>query len=162
MPVLLGVVPVVLLLATVALTLPTAAPAPTVNAGGVTYPPPSALPPVQLPGFRMAHPRLPHPTPADIALLRARNPDYLNQMFSAARNNSRAIDTIMQASFIQPGIVNLAPLHAALMETRFFDRGHGQVMPLAIAYDWLHDQWTTAEREAIKQAQALVQRAGTA
>jgi hypothetical protein len=146
----LGVVPVVLLLVTVALTLPTAAPAPNANATGVTYPPPSALPPVQLPGFRMAHPRLPHPTTADIALLRARNPNYLNQMFSAARNNSRAIHTIMQASFIQPGIVNLAPLHATLMETRFFDRGHGQVMPLAIAYDWLHDQWTTAERDALR------------
>lgn len=150
MPVLLGAVPVVALLVTIALTLPTAAPTPAVNAAGVTYPPPSALPPVQLPGFRMAHPRLPHPTPADIALLRAHNPVYLDQLFSAARNNARAIDTIMQASFIQPGVVDLAPLHAKLMETRFFDRGHGQVMPLAIAYDWLHEQWTAAEREALR------------
>ena len=146
----LGVAPALLLLATVALTVPTAVPAPTVNAPGVTYPPPSALPPVSLPGFRMAHPRLPHPTPADIALLRAHNATYLNQLFSAARNNTRAINTIMQASFIQPGIVDLAPLHASLMETRFFDRGHGQVMPLAIAYDWLHAQWTVPERDALR------------
>ncbi|MHB1374732.1 MAG: DUF4962 domain-containing protein, partial [Thauera sp.] len=120
------------------------------SAPGVTYPPPSALPPVTLPGFRMAHPRLPHPSAADLAVLRAQNPNYLNQMFSAARNNARAINTIMQASFIQPGIVNLGPLHATLMETRFFDRGHGQVMPLVIAYDWLHEHWTVAERDALR------------
>lgn len=146
---LIGAAPA-LLLAVVALTVPNTPPAPTASAPGVTYPPPSALPPVTLPGFRMAHPRLPHPSAADLAVLRAQNPNFLNQMFSAARNNARAINTIMQASFIQPGIVNLGPLHATLMETRFFDRGHGQVMPLAIAYDWLHEQWTVAERDALR------------
>lgn len=147
---LLGLVPAVLLLAGVALTLPAAPPAPAVNASALTYPPPSALAPVHLPGFRMAHPRLPHPTPNDIALLRSRNAPYLSQIFNAARNNSRALHTLLQASFIQPGIVALAPLHAKLMETRFFDRGHDQVMPLAVAYDWLHDQWAAPERDALR------------
>lgn len=147
---LVGVLPAALIIAGVALTVPDAPPAAGANTPSVTYPPPSALPRPQLPGFRMAHPRLPHPSPADIATLRARNPRLLEQLSSAARNNPNAINAIMQAGFIQPGVFNLAPLHARLMETRFVDRGHGQVMPLAIAYDWLHDQWTAAERDALR------------
>jgi VanZ family protein len=147
--VLVGVLPLALLLLTVALTVPLAPPAESV-AQGVTYPPPAALPAPDLPAFRSAHPRLPHPTPTDLALLQAANPAYLAQLFNAAHSNPNAIHAIMQAAFIRPGTIELAPLHARLVATRFSDRGHAQVEPLVIAYDWLHEQWSPAQRDALR------------
>lgn len=145
-----GVAPAALLLATVLLGLPLAEP-PAVGASAPTYPPPSALPPADIAGFRTAHPRLPHPSPADLAALRAGNPAYLQQTASAARSNPNALFAITLAAFVQPGSVDLAPLHARLVASRFSDRGSGQVEPLALAYDWLHDQWSAQERESLRE-----------
>lgn len=147
--VLAGVLPVALLLAAVALTVPRA-PLAEPGAQGATYPPPAALPPAVLPAFRRAHPRLPHPAPHDVDVLQAANPAYLEQVFGTAQRNPGAIDALVLAAFIRPGTIALAPLHARLLALRFGDRGHAQVIPLAIAYDWLHDQWNPAQRDALR------------
>ena len=146
----IGVVPALLLVALVVVTVPAGPVLPAANSAKLTYPPPSALPPASLPGFRVAHPRLPHPSAADIAALQAGNPRYLDDIASAARNNPNAIHAITLAAFIRPGSVQLAPLYERLLATRFSERGHSQVQPLALAYDWLHEQWSAAERNALR------------
>lgn len=146
---LVGAVPALGLLALVGLSVPFALPA-APRLVAPTYPPPTALPPVELPGFRFAHPRLPHPTATDLAVLEAGNPTFLSQTFNAARNNHNALRTITIAAALRPGSIDLAPLHQRLMAMRFSDRGHSQVQPMALAYDWLYAQWTPAQREALR------------
>ncbi|ATE60911.1 VanZ family protein [Thauera sinica] len=150
-PVLLGaVLPVAALFAVVATTVPSAPPAGPLDGAAATYPPPSAIPPVDLPEFRFARPRLPHPSPGDIALLQARNPGYLGQIANIARTNPGAVDAAILAAAVKPYSVDLARTHEKLMALRFWERGHAQVKPLALAYDWLYDQWTVPERESLR------------
>lgn len=145
-----GALPVLALFIVVATTVPSAPPSHALNEPVVTYPPPAALPPVELPGFRLARPRLPHPTPGDIDLLLTHNRKYIDPILSAARSNPNAIDAALLAAHLRPGSVDLARTHGKLMELRFWERGHAQVKPLAIAYDWLYDQWSLAERDALR------------
>lgn len=150
-PVLLtAVLPIIAIFIVVATTVPSAPPANPVNEAETTYPPPAAIAPVALPGFRLAHPRLPHPAPTDVAMLQTFNPNYLAQIASAARSNPNAIDTAILAAALKPNSVDLSRTHEKLMALQFWERGHGQVKPLALAYDWLYDQWTVAEREALR------------
>ena len=150
-PLLLGAaLPVAALFIIVATTIPSSPPANPVNETTLTYPPPSALPPVSLPGFQLMHPRLPHPSPNDAAMLQAFNTNLLSQIHSTARNNANAIDTQILSAALRPGGVDLARTHAKLMEMRWWQRGDGQVKPLALAYDWLYEQWTIPEREALR------------
>lgn len=147
---LLGVIaPVVTLLLVVAVSVPSAPQSLTNDAPALTFPPPEALAPANLPGFHTAHPRLPHPLPGDVALLEAFNPNYVNQLFSAARNNPNAINVAIIAARMHPGSIDLAPTHQRLMALSFWERGDGQVKPLALAYDWLYDQWSPPQRAAL-------------
>ena len=54
-------------------------------------PPAADLPPVTLPGFRVAHPRLPSPTPAELSMLRTYNHDFLRQIQNRARGGKGEI-----------------------------------------------------------------------
>ncbi|HRA81172.1 MAG TPA: VanZ family protein [Thauera sp.] len=145
-----GVLPVVLLFIVIIATVPSTPPANTVNEPTLSYPPPAALPPAVLPNFRFAHPRLPHPPAGDIDLLLTHNRKYIDPILSAARSNPNAIDAAILAARLRPGSIDLARTHAKLMELRFWERGHDQVKPLALAYDWLYDQWSISEREALR------------
>ena len=50
----------------------------------------------------------------------------------------------------EPGSQDLRALHRRLMQLEFTFRGHEQAMPIAVAYDWLYDQWSEAERAALR------------
>ncbi|MBS0592699.1 MAG: VanZ family protein, partial [Proteobacteria bacterium] len=116
-------------------------------------PPGAELPPVVLPGFRQAHPRLPHPSDDDIARLRRDGGPYLDEMrrlAQAASPNAYSWQARAVLEFIDPGSQDLATLHAQLMTTKFEDRGHDQVRPLAVAYDWLHDRWSPDQRAQLR------------
>ncbi len=145
-----GALPVLALLIVVVATVPSTPPAGAVNEPTLSYPPPAALAPAPLPGFRFARPRLPHPTPSDIELLLTHNRKYIDPILAAARTNPNAIDAAILAARLRPGSVDLARTHAKLMELRFWERGQDQVKPLALAYDWLYDQWSLTEREALR------------
>lgn len=112
-------------------------------------PAPETLAPVSLPDFHRAHPRLPAPSAADIALLRGANPDYLAQIARRAANPDDAYATAL-AAFIEPGSQDLARLHRHLMALQFTWRGHDQTQPIAVAYDWLYDQWSDTQRTALR------------
>ncbi len=111
-------------------------------------PPGEALPPVSLPSFRHAHPRLPHPSAADAVRLRAEGRGYLNEMRRRAERGDLYARTVME--FIEPGSQDLAAMHAQLMAIAYSWRGHDQVRPVALAYDWLNDRWTAEQRRALR------------
>ncbi len=56
----------------------------------------------------------------------------------------------MLQGVVEPGSVDLALLHRRLLELKFDWRGHEQVKPLALAYDWLYPQWSATQREQLK------------
>jgi len=109
-------------------------------------PAPEELPAVRLPGFKLGHPRLPAPSAADIEAIRAGNSSYLRF------EQKRAKDSLQSAIFseyVTPGSVDLEKLHRKLMSLQYTWRGHEQTKPVALAYDWLHDRWTPAQRKAL-------------
>jgi VanZ family protein len=142
--------PIAALLLVVAVFVPSAPPVSASSAASVTYPPPEALPVPNLPGFVDAHPRLPHPSPRDIAALRVSNPGFLDARRKAARQGTGDFEASILMAMFEPGSQGLAKLHQRLMGMKFHDRGDRQVKPLALAYDWLYLQWTAPERVALQ------------
>lgn len=104
------------------------------------------LPPVSLPNFRYAHPRLPAPDSADIDQLTRKNPEFLRQHRNRAKNAHGDLESTIMMARIEPGSQDLAVLHRRLMALKYTWRGHEQVKPIAMGYDWLYDQWTHAQR----------------
>lgn len=115
-------------------------------------PAPESLPAAELPGFRMAHPRLPYPTPDQLKIIRAENPHYLEHLqrraSDANRRHHRVFDAVM-AEVLVPGSQDLGQLHAELLELELRWRGNQQTKPLAMAYDWLYDKWSEAQRASL-------------
>lgn len=115
--------------------------------------PGDVLPPVELPHFQHRHPRLPHPSGDDILRLRREGGEYLGEMqrlIKGASADSYSYQARSVLEFIDPGSQDLATLHAQLMSTQFEWRGHDQVRPLAVAYDWLYDRWSPSQRELLR------------
>ena len=115
-----------------------------------THPAPEDLPPLPLPGFRYAHPRLPAPTFDDVDWLRRENPQYINALKKSARDGGGSIEAAITVAFIEPGSIDLATLHRRLTALKFEWRGHQQGKPLAVAYDWLYDQWSEQQRAGLR------------
>src|SRR5690606_22960850 len=44
----------------------------------------------------------------------------------------------------------LEHLHQRLLALQFSGRGHDQVKPLAVAYDWLYSRWTDTQRHVLR------------
>ena len=47
---------------------------------------------------------------------------------------------------VKPGSIDLNLFHRRLLELKFAERGHEQVKPLALAYDWLYQRWSPSQR----------------
>ncbi len=103
---------------------------------------------VHLPYFRQAHPRLPAPSTQDIETLRERNPQYIKQQLRHADNGH--LNPAILMAYIEPGSQNLAALHQTLMNLKYIARGHDQTKPVAMAYDWLYDQWSESQRAQLR------------
>jgi len=115
-----------------------------------TYPAPASLPPVHFPAFRFIHPRLPAPTFDELELIRKRNPDYLRYRENSAKAGAGELDAIILLARAKPGSQDLNVLYTRLMALKFSWRGHEQGKPLAIAYDWLYDQWSPQQKEHLR------------
>ncbi|MEK7323567.1 MAG: VanZ family protein, partial [Pseudomonadota bacterium] len=98
--------------------------------------------------FRRSHPRLPAPSRADVARLRKENPNYLAQQRVFA-DQGRLYPTLVLA-YIEPGSRDLSALLSKLLALQFTWRGHEQTKPVAVAYDWLYDQWTETQRAQLR------------
>ena len=112
-------------------------------------PAPRDLPPVNLPTFKHAHPRLPHPTDGELASIAARNPAFLQRGRNRVADDDGALETSVLEAMFYPGSVDLTLLHRRLMGLVPTDRGHEQVKPLSIAYDWLYDRWSAQQRSEL-------------
>lgn len=117
--------------------------------GRAMLPAPEDLAPLYLPGFRQAHPRLPHPSASDIARLRLENPQWLRSMLNLAGGGTGNINAAITMAYIEPGSQDLAVLHRRLLATRYSYRGE-QAKPVAQAYDWLYDHWDDTQRAALR------------
>ncbi|MCA1978892.1 MAG: DUF4962 domain-containing protein, partial [Thiobacillus sp.] len=117
--------------------------------GRAMLPTPESLAPVALPGFRQTHPRLPHPSAADIDRLRIENPEWFNQLRFHANNGEGDLYAITLLARIEPGSQDLNRLHQRLMAEQYSYRGE-QAKPIAVAYDWLYDQWSETQRAQLR------------
>lgn len=111
-------------------------------------PAPETLRPIALPNFLHSHPRLPAPSQADIARLRKENPNYLADQHLFAGQGR--LDHTLRLAYIEPGSQDLTALLSKLLALQFTWRGHEQTQPLAVAYDWLYDQWTETQRAQLR------------
>lgn len=113
-------------------------------------PAPEQLPPVDLPGFKSVHPRLPAPTAAELRTLAVQNPEILRQARSRASGGKGEIEAAALQELIEPGSVDLGLVHRRLMELEITGRGHEQGKPLALAYDWLYPRWSESQRTELR------------
>ena len=113
-------------------------------------PAPGELMPARLPGFRSAHPRLPHPSAADLDALRRLNPGWLEEQRRAAREGAGNTWTVAVAELAAAGSQRLELLLQRLLDLKLDWRGHEQGKALAVAYDWLHDRWAPDQRAQLR------------
>lgn len=112
-------------------------------------PAPAESPPAHLPGFRYGHPRLPAPSRLDYEILRKGNRPFLDEQARRAQGGSGDISAAILLAFLEPGSQDLNVLAKRLLSLEFEGRGAEQTKPLALAYDWLHDQWTAEEQRRL-------------
>jgi len=108
------------------------------------------LPPVSLPDFRLGHPRLPRPSAEELATLQSQNPGFLREVRRRAKGGSGDLQASAMQALVDPGSIDLDLVHRRLMELKFNWRGHEQAMPLALAYDWLFDQFQESQRAQLR------------
>ena len=113
-------------------------------------PSPEELPPVSLPGFRYNHPRLPAPSAGDIARLKLENPAWLRNHKKRAADGKGEFYSAFITAYIEPGSLNLDSLYQRLMALEIKWRGHEQAKPIAVAYDWLYEQWSDEQRAGLR------------
>lgn len=113
-------------------------------------PAPEELARVSLPGFHYDHPRLPAPSAADIARLQKENPNFYFDAGRRARHGAGDFNAVTLMAYAQPGSQDLTLLHQRLMALKFDWRGHQQTKPVAVAYDWLYDQWSEEQRAQLR------------
>ena len=114
-------------------------------------PAPQDLPPVVLPGFRHDHPRLPAPTAQELRELGSEKNGYLWLMQRRAKGGRGQLEAAIFAARAEPGGQDLDLIFRRLMALEPKWRGHQQAMPVAMAYDWLYDQWTPEQRHRLRR-----------
>lgn len=111
-------------------------------------PAPGELPPVSLPSFREAHPRLPAPSAAEILRIQTENPDYFRQQDFLAKRGDIYPAVVLARTM--PGSVSLAEVYRRVMDVEVGYRGSNAEL-VALAYDWLYDQWTEEQKAALQK-----------
>lgn len=114
------------------------------------YPQPEELPAVILPHFRDVHPRLPAPSPSDIRRINTENPEFFRFHRQRADNGRGELGSVILMARAEPGSQDLDVLHKRLMELEYTWRGHEQAKPIALAYDWLYEQWSDRQRDELR------------
>lgn len=109
------------------------------------------LPPVDLPGFREVHPRLPSPSGSEIAMLVMNNRVFVEAQRRQANGGKGDVRAVAMMELIEPGSQDLNILFEQLMKLEPTYRGHDQGRPLAQAYDWLYHRWSESQRVALRE-----------
>lgn len=114
-------------------------------------PTPASLGPVSLPNFRLQHPRLPSPTPQDIARLKNENSDFIGLHLALAKGGRGKLESSIIMAYLEPGSQDLQILFDRLMSLQFAWRGNEQGKPLAQGYDWLYAYWSADQRRQLQE-----------
>jgi len=109
-------------------------------------PAPEKLTTPALTHFRHERPRLPAPSASDSLILKDKNPNYLVQQRRRAKGGEGDFQAATMMAYIEPGSQDLDLLFRRLMALKIEWRGHDQVKPIAVAYDWLYEQWSERQR----------------
>ncbi len=112
-------------------------------------PRPEELPLPVLPGFRLAHPRLPAPSASDLWQLKRRNPAYLRFHERKAERDGDFYSIALTA-LAEPGRVDLKRVVERLVGLQYTWRGHEQAKPVALIYDWLYPYLSADQRERLQ------------
>lgn len=116
-----------------------------------TLPAPKSLGPISLPNFRLEHPRLPAPTPADILRLQKENREFLGLQRRLAQEGRGQLQSAILMAYLEPGSQDLQAIFNRLMALEFTWRGHEQGKPLAQGYDWLYAYWSQDQRRQLQE-----------
>ncbi len=109
----------------------------------------SKLPRVNLPYFKQQHPHLPAPTTKDIQRIEAHNPSFFRQHKQRAKSGDLYSQTLL--AYVYPGSIDLIPLFNKIVELEPSWRGQQQTKPIALAYDWLYNQWSPEQRKILRK-----------
>lgn len=118
----------------------------TMDAGQGTYSLPAvdALANPALTGFSYRHPRLPAPGRGSWNTLQRENPEFIEKQRDGAKAEKLYAQILIAR--METGKVDLERLFNRLLALEFSDLGETQTIPIALAYDWLHDDWTPTQR----------------
>ena len=115
-----------------------------VSRQGYALPALEKLPNPALGTFRYAHPRLPAPQSEEWNRLLKENPDWIERKRKEAAAGSHHARILLAR--MEPAQTDLTQLFNDLMSLVPDWRGHNQTIPIALAYDWLHSQWSPDQR----------------
>ncbi|NOQ15588.1 MAG: DUF4962 domain-containing protein [Methyloprofundus sp.] len=107
------------------------------------------LPAAHFPYFKTTHPRLPAPSYDDVISLTDHNKNFFRRHRDLAKRGKLYSRTLIARIF--PGEIDIYKLFSDLMALKFSWRGHQQTKPLALAYDWLYEQWTPEQRIQLRE-----------
>lgn len=96
--------------------------------------------PPPIPGFKIAHPRLPHPDDSERMRIRSTNIGYVHQLLARAKSGQGDLNAAIQAEVLEPGSQDVRLIIERVLRLKPTWRGHEQTKPIALAYDWLHAQ----------------------
>ena len=110
-----------------------------------------ALPPATLVNWQPVHPRLPHPSAAELTRMSLEAPEDVARILRAARKGAGDFESVILAELLNPGSQDLRQLVSRLLELKMTWRGHNQTKPIAKAYDWLYDRLPADLRPALRE-----------
>lgn len=93
------------------------------------------------------HPRLPHPSRDELLTLEKHGRPWLSTQRRRAGQGDWQARLFL--AYNKPDRVTLDSLLEELLALQFTDRGHKQVKPLAVAYDWLYPHWSENQRRQL-------------
>lgn len=107
------------------------------------FPDPEQLPPPNLPLFRFDHPRLPHPSGAEIVELNQNKPGFL-----ARHKLQKNVRSRILTAFLDPNPDTVDAAYETLVKLPFGFRANS-VRAIAAGYDWLYPYLNQAQREKL-------------
>lgn len=119
------------------------------SSGLPTHPLPLDLPPLQPRSFKHDHPRLPVPSASELATMAVHGDVYLGERERQAKGGQGRLEAAILLARVKPGSQDLDQVFHRLMQLEYGYRGVG-TETVALAYDWLYEQWTEVQRSLLR------------
>ncbi|HEB78463.1 MAG TPA: DUF4962 domain-containing protein [Methylothermaceae bacterium] len=113
-------------------------------------PRPDQLPTPTLHRFRFHHPRLPVPSLEEQWRLQRHNSQFIRFMEHRAAGGGGDFYAVAFTGLMMPEKIDKEQVVRRLLALKFTWRGHGQALPMALIYDWLHPQLSFQQRTMLQ------------